>query len=177
MSVGAGARRANYTGILAEPIPRILFAQPTIVEGDVCDWRRQRALALMIEKTDALCAHYGCNPKLVTSKHHVMELGMRYVPGFQVETKKSGGGAPKRWDDVRLAWLWTSYCLIRSENQHLSQTSALANMAKDNAFGLNFSRLKEMLPKAKKSPLVQMLMSDHAEDRKFAENFLGDHLA
>ena len=172
------ADRPAYSGILAEPIPRRLFTKPLLIEGDEDDVRtakRRKFCELALEKTDALCAHYGCDPRLMANTHHVMELGSRYVPGFQESNPKRRGGRRKDWDDFRLAAFSVSYLAMRATNKKLTERSALINMGKDRAFNVGFEQLKQKLPEARESPLVKMMFSDNAEDRKFAWNFFGGH--
>ena len=169
------ADKPTYSGVLAEPIPAKLFAAPTIVKG-----RGEQTIevaTLLLEKVEALCEHYGCDIKLVASKEHLLELGSKYVPGFQVENRRPNSGRKANWDDFQFARLWILHRAMMATNPRLSQTDALRNIARKhrNQFGVGFERLKEQLPKARQSPLVQMLESANEEDRKFAWNFLGSH--
>ncbi len=169
------ADRPAYSGILAEPIPQRLVTKPTIAEGDVRAARKLKFIELAFEKTDALCAHYGCDPTLMANKHHVMELGKRYVLGFRESNPKRPGGRRKDWDDFRLAAFFISYLARRDANKTLTERSTLKNMGKDRAFGVGFEQLKQKLPEARESPLVKMMFSDNAEDRKFAWSFFYGH--
>jgi len=168
--------RRGYGGVLGAPIPKGLVTKPTIAEGDVGSERKWKFVGLVLEKSDALCRHYNCDPGSIKNRHLVIELGKRFVPGFQIDATRSRGGRPKRWDDIALAMLWLYYLEMRGTNVRLTERAALVNMGKRKFFGVKTSRLKDKLPKAKKSPLVQMLMSPNPEDQKFAWNFLGDHL-
>jgi len=67
---------------------------------------------IMREKLNALCRAYQVDPEEV-NRHHALLLAQRFLPGFQIDRGKRRTHSPKKWDDVRLARLWTIYRSVR----------------------------------------------------------------
>jgi hypothetical protein len=168
----------RYSGKLAKSIPHDMFRAPTILDdGNFRDSEQTpRLTAVILEKLDALCRYYGVEFRDVNHEH-ALTLARRYVPGFQI-----GGGRPlgprKKWNDIRLAQLWIFFRAARPEFR--SDISALTHIAKHKGFQQITGKakpvwLKQLVEKAKLSPLVQMMESSNPSDAEFAWNFLARH--
>jgi hypothetical protein len=133
---------------------------------------------MILERLDALCRHYGVDHRDI-SEEPVLALARRYVPGFQIDRGgRSHTGTRKKWDDIRLAQLWLRYRAVRS--RFTSDKAATAYLSRQKELEGITGKVepvwvKQLLEKAKRSPLVQMMESDRPADRKFASKFLATH--
>jgi hypothetical protein len=153
--------RVPYQGVLARPIEYESFSKAG----------RQSLAA----KVDALCAYYGIQPESI-NRDLLVVLARRYVPGFQVG--KFREPKQKRWDDIQLARLWLLYRQSRlrfgSDKEAIAHLHALkATQRLTGAIMLVW--LGQLIDKAKRSPLVQLLESGNPSDKEFARKFLDAH--
>jgi hypothetical protein len=131
---------------------------------------------LLSLKLDALCRCYGVSSHEV-NLHLVLVLARRCVPGFQIERRTS---PPRRkWDDIRLAQLWIQFRKVREDFK--TDKGALAHVAIQKDMRQITGNVKlvwigQMLEKAKRSPLVQLMESSNKADRVFAKRFLNAHV-
>jgi hypothetical protein len=126
-------------------------------------------------KLEELCRCHGVSPQEV-NLDLIVRLARRHVPGFQV----AGTRLPRRpkWNDFRLARLWKEFRNIRGDFD--TDKSALAYIAAQSDFcqitgDVKFVWVKQMLERAKRSPLVQLMESSNKLDREFAQRFLASH--
>ena len=159
-----------YRGTLVRPITYDSYLSANRSGGS------PKNVTIVSDKLTALCRYYGVTPAKV-NREHVLTLAMRYVPGFQIgRVKRPRHG---RWDDVRLAQLLIYF---RSARQNFSNDeSALANIAKLEDFqqitgNVKLVWVKQLLDRASRSPLVQMLESSNPCDNDFAQKFLSKHV-
>jgi hypothetical protein len=159
-----------YRGTLVRPINYDTYLS---VKGSS---RSPKNPTMVFDKLTALCRYYGVPPANV-NREHVLTLAGRYVPGFQIARVKQR--RHKRWDDLRLAQLWVHF---RSARRNFSNDEiALANIAKDEDFrqitgNVKLVWVKQLLDRARLSPLVQMLESKNPCDNDFAQKFLSKHV-
>jgi hypothetical protein len=153
--------RVLYQGILAQPIEYNSFSKAG-----------RQSLA---PRVDALCAHYGIKPDSI-NRDRVTILARRYVPGFQVG--KFREPKQKRWDDIHLARLWLVFSVARrrftTDKEAIAYVYSLkATQRLTGAIMLVW--LGQLIDKAKRSPLVQLLESGNPSDKDFARKFLDAH--
>ncbi len=86
------ADRPAYSGILAEPIPRRLFARPMIVEGDVRAARKRKFIDLAVEE----------NKRSVCALRLRSEIDSEQAPRLGTREKIS----PRLSDEKRQAARW-----------------------------------------------------------------------
>ena len=163
------ASKSPYRGTLVRPIDYESYLGANDFGGSLID-----PTIVISEKLTALCRYYGVKPTEI-NREHVLTLASRYVPGFQIGRVKR----PRRkWDDVRLAQLWMCFRSVRLKLSN--DDSAIANIAVHRdlqriAGAVKPVWLKQLLDKAKLSPLVQMLESSNLCDNDFARKFLSKH--
>ena len=161
--------KSPYRGTLVRPINYETYVSTNGSSGSAID-----PTIVLSGKLNALCRYYGVEPTEI-NREHVLILAGRYVPGFQIGRVKR----PRRkWDDVRLAQLWIYFRGVRRECS--SDESAIGNILMHQDFQRIMANLKpvwikQLLDKARLSPLVQMLESSNPCDNDFAKKFLSKH--
>jgi hypothetical protein len=159
--------KSPYHGTLARPINYETYVSTNGSSGSPPP-------KVLSGKLNALCRYYGVEPTEI-NREHVLILAGRYVPGFQIGRVKP----PRRkWDDVRLAQLWMYFRSVRRECSN--DESAIGNILVHQDFQRIMANLKpvwikQLLDKARLSPLVQMLESSNPCDNDFAQKFLSKH--
>ena len=136
----------------------------------------QNYSAIISVKLEEFCHSYGVNPRHVNLQL-ILALARRYEPGFQV-----AGKLPRtpKWNDFRLARLWREFQNVRADFK--TDKAALAYMAMQSDFRqingeVKVVWLQQILDRAKRSPLVQLMESSNEIDREFAQRFLAAHEA
>ena len=161
--------KSPYRGTLVRPINYESYGSTNGSSGSPID-----PTIVLSKKLNALCRYYGVKPTEI-NREHVLILAGRYVPGFQIGRDKR----PRRkWDDVRLAQLWMFFRSTRRECSN--DESAIGNIVMHQDFRRIVANLKpvwikQLLAKARLSPLVQMLESSNPCDNDFAQKFLSKH--
>jgi len=136
----------------------------------------QNYSAIISVKLEELCRGYGVNPQHVNLQL-ILALARRYEPGFQVAGKLP---RPPKWNDFRLARLWREFRNIRANFK--TDKAALAYIAVQSDLRQITGKVKvvwlqQILDRAKKSALVQLMESSDEIDREFAQRFLAAHEA
>jgi hypothetical protein len=161
--------KSPYRGTLVRPINYETYVSTNGSGGSAID------LTIALSgKLSALCRYYGVEPTEI-NREHVLILAGRYVPGFQIGRVKR---ARRKWDDVRLAQLWMYFRSVRRECSNDESAIGIILMHQDFQWILANLKpvwIKQLLDKARLSPLVQMLESSNPCDNDFAQKFLSKH--
>ena len=161
--------KSPYRGTLVRPINYETYVSTNGSSGFPID-----PTIVLSGKLNALCRYYGVDPTEI-NRGHVLILAGRYVPGFQIGRVKP----PRRkWDDVRLAQLWMFFRSARRECTNDESAIGIILMHRDFRriiANLQPVWIKQLLDKARLSPLVQMLESSNPCDDDFAQKFLSKH--
>jgi len=161
--------KIHYEGLLAKPIP--LASMRSSGSG----MPARHSNAVFARKLRALCECYKVDPEDVNLEH-VLTLARRYVPGFQIERKRRP--RMRKWDDVRLAQFWLNFsnCRPRFQNDISTLTHMWGRSEVQELTGpVELAWLRQLLDKARRSPLVQLLASPRPSNREFARQFMNNH--